>query len=136
MIKSGVLKLFIKLYKFACLIRHFYPNDEWKGAFNIKKRKIEKAESLLNEAKARNEALSLSDFLDFDAKGQIIVESRILSEAIDITFVNRLYVIRNNVAHGDDILGNDSWENLFNIIKRMERVSENCESILWSHNKM
>jgi hypothetical protein len=103
--------------QFAYLIRHFYPNDTWKGHFDIDKGKIRKAEHFLNKAKARNEALFLSDYLGLDTKGKIVVEARILNEAVDMAFVKRLYEIRNYVAHGDDILGNNSWEDLLILLK-------------------
>ena len=88
---------------------------------------MQKAEALLAERSRRNQALQVSDCLQFSDKGQIIArneERRKLtvfpsrSKAEDA--IKKLEQLRNNLAHAQDIVTCD-WETIVELCEFVTR---------------
>jgi hypothetical protein len=102
--------------RFAELIELHFPDGAWKKY--VSEARLQKAQSLLEERKRRNQMVDLFDCLQFSDKGQIIARneeirnrtiltSRTQAEAV----VKSLEQLRNNLAHAQDLLATD-WDTI------------------------
>jgi hypothetical protein len=114
--------------RFSRMIERFCPNDTWKAC--LSESRISKAEKLLVERTRRNQNLGLLDCLQFSDKGQILARNEMLRgmtrfesrRQIERTFKG-LEQLRNNLAHGQDIIGSD-WEMIVLLSENLDRVLE------------
>ncbi len=111
---------------FMRLIESKYPEDTWKEFLSDSR--LEKANTLLAERKRRNQDLDLIDCLQFSDKGQIIVRDRELRDRVGFVsrrrgdeVVKRLEMLRNNLAHSQDVVSGD-WEIIVGLAENLDRV--------------
>jgi len=98
--------------RFGELIERHCPGDSWRQY--LSESRLQKAQNLLEERRRRNQALALSDCLQFADKAQIIARNE---EVRKLTVfpsrrqaeeaAKRLERLRNNLAHSQDILTSD-----------------------------
>ena len=102
--------------RFAELIELHFPDGAWKK--HVSEARLQKAQTLLEERRRRNQMVHLFDCLQFSDKGQIIARneeirnrtifaSRSQAEAA----VKSLEQLRNNLAHAQDLLTTD-WDTI------------------------
>jgi hypothetical protein len=115
------------------LIRDMYPNNQWR--IYLSEGRLEAARKVLTERQQRNEAIDLADCLQFSDKRDIVLKSTRLRQAL--TFASKsegqqllkdLERLRNNLAHAQDIVGND-WPHLVVLAKQAQNLLEQCEAI-------
>jgi hypothetical protein len=107
------------------LIEAAYPDGLWRQG--LSEGRLQKAETLLEERKRRNQELDLLDCLQFSDRGQIVLRNEELR--IKAGFVSRnrgeqtvkeLEALRNNLAHSQDIITCD-WDIIVKLTEYMER---------------
>ena len=132
MLLFGLISLLeMHLYR---IINDYFPNDAWKKHLNPKR--IQFAEDLFFQRKARNEAIQLSDCLQICDKRDIVLNEDHLRELLGIEtktkgkhFFKRLEELRNNLAHSQNINTENSWNEMFSLIEQTEKLLEECEKI-------
>lgn len=132
MLLFGVVSLLeMHLYR---IIRDYFAEDSWKKHLNDKR--IQQAEELFLQRKARNEAIQLSDCLQLCDKRDIVLGEQRLRELLGIEskskgkdFFKKLETLRNNLAHSQDLNTQNSWNDMFSLIEQTEKLLEKCEKI-------
>ncbi len=107
--------------------------DSWKQY--LSEGRLQKAESLLEERKRRNQNLDLIDCLQISDKGQIVARNeelrrltRMQSRRQTEQVIRMLESLRNNLAHSQDIITCD-WETIVALCSDMERVIHGTEEV-------
>ncbi len=102
--------------RFVEMIGHLCPADSWKKY--LSEGRLQKAQTLLEERRRRNQTLDLFDCLQFSDKGQIIARNEEIrkqtifaSRGQAETAIKNLEQLRNNLAHAQDILATD-WDTI------------------------
>jgi hypothetical protein len=121
----GVLTLFeMRLVK---LVQKYFPDDSWRST--VSQTRLEKAIVLQQERSRRNQQSSLIECLQLSDKGQILLEHPlglklldIRSKAVAKQMIKNIESLRNNLAHGQDIIKYD-WASIAGIAVRIEEVS-------------
>ncbi len=108
------------------MIRRVYTNDLWRDYLSEKR--LEKAQTLLQERCRRNQDLTLLDCLQFSDKGQIVARSEKLRAMTRFESrreverdVKLLEALRNSLAHAQDIITSD-WDAIILLTKDIDRV--------------
>lgn len=130
MLLFGVISLVeMHLYR---IISHYFVEDSWKKHLSAKR--IQLAEELFLQRKARNEAIQLSDCLQLCDKRDIVLSEQPLRELLGIEskskgkeFFKKLEILRNNLAHSQDLNTENSWNEMFSLIEQTEKILEECE---------
>ncbi len=141
----GLLLFFglIILFETQCtyLIESFYSNNSWQK--KISNGRLNKAKELLDQRKVANENLSLIDCIQFCDKTDINLKNQnfldilkdigIDSVAKGNDLFKRARILRNNLAHGQDIRSGTSWEELIDTIEKIEELNKIIEVYLERH---
>ncbi|MEH7013994.1 hypothetical protein V7087_24825 [Neobacillus niacini] len=130
MLVFGVISLVeMQLYR---IIRDYFAEDSWNRHLSAKR--IEQAEELFLQRKLRNEAIQLSDCLQLCDKRDIVLSEQPLREVLGIEskskgkeFFKKLEILRNNLAHAQDLNTQNSWNEMFSLIEQTEKILEECE---------
>jgi hypothetical protein len=132
MLLFGVISLVeMHLYR---IIRESFAEDSWKSHLSAKR--IQQAEELFLQRKARNEAIELSDCLQLCDKRDIVLNEQPLRERLGIEskskgkdFFKKLENLRNNLAHSQDLNTQNSWNEMITLIQQTEMLLAECEKI-------
>jgi hypothetical protein len=132
MLLFGVISLVeMHLYR---IIREYFAEDSWKN--HLSDKRIQLAEELFFQRKARNEAIQLSDCLQLCDKRDIVLNEQPLKELLGIEskskgkdFFKKLENLRNNLAHSQDLNTQNSWNEMISLIEQTEKLLEECEKI-------
>jgi len=115
------------------LIEVMCPNETWKAY--LSEGRLEKAQSLLEERRGRNQSLGLLDCLQISDKGQIIARNedirrltKMKSRRQTEQTVKMLESLRNTLAHSQDIIACD-WETIVALCGDLERVIGGTEQV-------
>jgi hypothetical protein len=107
------------------LIQAAYPDGSWRQCLSAGR--LQKAETLLEERKRRNQDLDLLDCLQFSDRGQIVLRTEELRQRAGFVSrsrgeqtVKELEALRNNLAHAQDIICCD-WEIIVKLTEYMDR---------------
>jgi hypothetical protein len=130
MLLFGVISVLeMHLYR---IISEYFAEDSWKSHLSTKR--IQLAEELFLQRKARNEAIKLSDCLQLCDKRDIVLNEQPLRELLGIEskskgkdFFKKLEILRNNLAHSQDLNTQNSWNEMISLIEQTENVLEQCE---------
>ncbi|MDR7079312.1 hypothetical protein J2Y03_004370 [Neobacillus niacini] len=130
MLLFGVISLLeMHLYR---IINDYFHEDSWKK--HLSDKRIQLAEELFLQRKARNEAIQLCDCLQLCDKRDIVLNEQPLRELLGIEskskgkdFFKKLEILRNNLAHSQDLNTQNSWNEMITLIKQTENVLEQCE---------
>jgi hypothetical protein len=105
-------------------IRLGWPDGSWHG--RLSRSRLEKAEALLEERRRRGQSCDLVDCLQLSDKAQILLrdpehlaEFGFLSRSAAKQVVKELESLRNNLAHGQDIVTHD-WAQIARMTRRIE----------------
>jgi len=103
-----------------------YPEASWREV--LSPGRFDKALELLAERSRRNQLVRLSDCLQFTDKAQILIKDpEVLQQAGFPSkkeaqrAIKDLQSLRNNLAHGQDILSYD-WETILELSRRLDRI--------------
>jgi hypothetical protein len=132
MLLFGVISVLeMHLYR---IISEYFVEDSWKR--HLSDKRIQLAEELFLQRKARNEAIKLSDCLQLCDKRDIVLNEQPLREILGIEskskgkdFFKKLEVLRNNLAHSQDLNTQNSWTEMISLIEQTENILEQCERI-------
>ncbi|MFJ5763655.1 hypothetical protein ACIQAA_32120 [Neobacillus sp. NPDC093182] len=130
MLLFGVISVLeMHLYR---IISEYFAEDSWKSHLSTKR--IQLAEELFLQRKARNEAIKLSDCLQLCDKRDIVLNEQPLRELLGFEskskgkdFFKKLEILRNNLAHSQDLNTQNSWTEMISLIEQTENVLEQCE---------
>ena len=130
MLLFGVISL-LEMYLYR-IIRDYFAGDSWKN--HLSDKRIEQAEELFLQRKARNEAIQLSDCLQLCDKRDIVLNEQPLRELLGIEskskgkdFFKKLENLRNNLAHSQDLNTQNSWNEMFTLIEQTEKILEESD---------
>lgn len=121
----GIITLFeMRLVR---LIEKYFPNESWHPA--VPAARLEKAIALQQERSRRYQQSTLVDCLQLSDKGQVILEHPLGLKLLDIRskaaakqMIKNIESLRNNLAHGQDIVRYD-WASIAGIAGRVEEAS-------------
>ena len=106
------------------LIEAAYPDGSWRQC--LSEGRLQKAETLLEERKRRNQDLDLLDCLQFSDRGQIVLRNEELRKQAGFVSrsrgeqtVKELEALRNNLAHSQDIIACD-WDIIVKLTEYLE----------------
>lgn len=128
---------FISLFEMhlTFLIRSHFPNEKWRES--LKAKRIENAETILQQRKDRNEVIDLTDCLQFADKRDLVLTSEEIRNHLDLTTKNgankllrNIEKLRNKLAHSQDIVTGTSWEELIDVIQEVEKMIHRSDDIL------
>ncbi|MDF2792229.1 MAG: hypothetical protein K0S80_5331 [Neobacillus sp.] len=132
MLLFGVISL-VEMHLYQ-IIRDYFNEDSWKK--HLGEKRIQQAEELFLQRKARNEGIELSDCLQLCDKRDIVLGEQSLRELLGIEskskgkdFFKKLENLRNNLAHSQDLNTENSWNEMFSLIEQTEILLEKCETI-------
>ncbi len=98
--------------------------------------RLRSAEHLYEMRKERNEEITLLDCLQLSDKKTLIVKKKELllnlgftSRAAAERFFNKLELLRNNLAHSQELTGGSSFREIIQTVKECERVLAACEQM-------
>ncbi len=107
------------------LIEAAYPDGSWRQC--LSEGRLQKAQTLLEERKRRNQDLDLLDCLQFSDRGQIVLRNEELRKQAGFVSrsrgeqtVKELEALRNNLAHSQDIIACD-WDIIVKLTGYMEQ---------------
>jgi hypothetical protein len=113
------------------IIRESYIDGSWKQ--QLSKKRLELAQSILEERRSRNHAIDLMDCLQFCDKRDIILKNDELRQALGINsikagnrFLDDLERLRNSLAHAQDIVAGN-WPGIVDLAEKTEQLLHNCE---------
>ena len=124
------------------LVRTYFPDEKWHRV--LKGKRKEDAESLLEKRKKRNEAIDLTDCLQFADKRDLVLASKEMQDHFGFetkakakSVLERIEKIRNNLAHSQDIVSGTTWEKLIEDVQKVERMLQRSDEIVErdAHNK-
>jgi hypothetical protein len=102
--------------RFSELIERHCPGGAWRQY--ISEARLQKAHALLEERSRRTQKLEVLDCLQFSDKGQIVARSEDIRKRTVFssrnqaeTTVKKLEMLRNNLAHAQDIVTSD-WDTI------------------------
>jgi len=106
------------------LIEAAYPDGSWRPC--LSEGRLQKAETLREERKRRNQDVDLLDCLQFSDRGQIVLRNEELRDRAGFVSrsrgeqtVKELEALRNNLAHSQDIISCD-WEIIVKLIEHLD----------------
>jgi hypothetical protein len=121
----GILTLFEM--QMVRQIREYFPDESWRAL--VPKARLDKASMLEQERSRRNQHGTLLECLQFSDKGQILLQHPLGLKLLDIRsraaakrMIKSVESLRNNLAHGQDIVKYD-WASIAGIAGRLEEAS-------------
>jgi hypothetical protein len=121
----GIITLFEM--RMVRLIEKYFPNESWRSV--VPAARLEKAVILQQERSRRHQQSTLVDCLQLSDKGQVILEHPLGLKLLDIRskaaakqMIKNIESLRNNLAHGQDIIKYD-WASIAGIAGRVEEAS-------------
>jgi hypothetical protein len=106
------------------IIETAYPDGSWKDC--LSPGRLEKAQTLLEERRRRNQDLDLLDCLQFSDRGQIVLRNEELRKTAGFVSrsrgeqtVKELEALRNNLAHSQDIITSD-WDIIVRLTENLD----------------
>lgn len=133
--KADINKPPVRIYLFGMIslfemhlnswITHFYPADSWEHG--ISDNRIKKAHDIYEKRKGNNQDLSLLECLQFCDKRDLLKKSDDFRKEFDISekwfdsFVKRVEIIRNELAHSQNsIISNIEWSVFVETVAHLE----------------
>lgn len=105
-------------------IRETWPDGSWHDG--VSKSRLEKAETLMEERRRRGQACDLLDCLQLSDKAHLLLrdesqraEFGFYSRSVAKQVIKELESLRNNLAHGQDIVTHD-WAQIARMTQRIE----------------
>jgi hypothetical protein len=105
-------------------IRQNWPDGSWHG--RLSRSRLEKAETLLEERRRRGQLCDLVDCLQLSDKAHVLLRDPehltqlgFVSRSAARQVVKELESLRNNLAHGQDIVSHD-WAQIARMARRVE----------------
>jgi len=114
------------------LIREQYPSNSWISS--IKGERVEDAQRIFGLRRSRNEGIDLADCLELCDKAEIIKRDADLFKISELSkgkferFFRHLEVLRNSLAHSNDIL-NGQWPELVDLVTDIESMLQRFEKV-------
>lgn len=115
------------------LIRLHYPNEAWKSL--LTQSRLDGAQKILDGRAKRNEAIDLSDCLQFCDKKTVILKSEAIRGVLGIEnrkeledMLDEAQKLRNNLAHAQDII-TGFWPEIVELAEKIEICLERCENV-------
>jgi hypothetical protein len=109
------------------LIRHYWPEEAWRSLLNSTR--LENAEKLQADRKARNEALDLVDCLQLCDKRDVALAMPTIITTLGFdskgkaeAFLRHAEALRNRIAHAHKRLEGASWPELFSLAADLEKA--------------
>jgi hypothetical protein len=120
----------------AYWVRTLYPDDAWRA--HLSESRIQKAEALLAERAARNEATPLLACLQFCDKREILIKHEpwrldcdLGSKARAKEWLEDVESLRNTLAHSQPSLaGRSGWSPVITLVQSIEGMLERSDSLL------
>lgn len=121
----GILTLFEM--RMVRLVQTYFADESWRSL--VPAARLDKAIMLQQERSRRNQHTTLVECLQLSDKGQILLEHPLGLKLLDIRsksaakrMIKSMESLRNNLAHGQDIVTYD-WASIAGIAGRLEEVS-------------
>ncbi len=110
-------------------IREVYPDESWQS--KLGPGRLRMAQDIQAERERRNQILELSDCLQIVDKGTIAAKTEVIKSQLELggrdrveSFFGKLETVRNNLAHGNDVIGGTSWSEVLGTILKVESILE------------
>ncbi len=117
------------------LVRKYFPDEKWREV--LKPARIEDAETLLERRKERNEAIDLTDCLQYADKRVLVLASKEIrdhlgleTKAVAISVLKSIEKLRDKLVHSQDIESGTTWENLIESVLRAEKMLQRSDELV------
>lgn len=117
------------------LVRKYFPDEKWREV--LKPARIEDAEKLLERRKERNEAIDLTDCLQYADKRVLVLASKEIrdhlgleTKAVAISVLKSIEKLRDKLVHSQDIVSGTTWENLIESVLRAEKMLQRSDELV------
>jgi hypothetical protein len=117
------------------VVRTFFPNEKWREV--LKPRRVDATETVLGQRKERNEAIDLTDCLQFADKRDLVLASE---EALSYLGLESkrgarrtllsIERVRDKLVHSQDIVSGTTWEELIDVVEEAERMLQTWDDTL------
>ncbi len=114
------------------LVKESYPNDVWQGS--LKLTRLDKAKALHAQRQSRNEAIELSDCLQFCDKTSLVLDkpdawARLCdSRGTAARVLRSAEALRDRLAHAQDIVSGSSWPETIDLVGNIQTFLEHGEA--------
>ncbi len=116
------------------LVRIYYPQDTWQSF--LKPERVALALKLWENRHAENEAIDLTDYLQFCDKRELILANPELMERLQLKskrygerFLKSAESLRNKLAHSQDLVEGSSWPAIIALAGEIEACLQRCEEV-------
>ncbi len=117
-------------------VRAYYPDDSWKQC--LATRRLEKAEQLLSDRRARKQDTGLINCLQFCDKRDLVLARQELLDSLEIgaapgtrAFLKRAEDLRNGLAHSQEYLVKGAaWSEVIDVVEWVEGVVEKSDGLV------
>ena len=117
------------------LVRTLFPDEKWREV--LKPTRIENAETILQRRKERDEAIDLTDCLQFADKRDLVLVSEQMQDHLGLkntegakSVLGSIEKIRDKLAHSQDIVSGTTWEELIDVVQEVEKMLERSDDIV------
>lgn len=117
------------------LVRTHFPDEKWRDV--LKPKRIENAETILQNRKERNEEIDLTDCLQFADKRDLVLASREMRDHLGLeskkgtqSVLRNIEKIRDKLAHSQDIVSGTTWEELIDVVQKVEWMLQRSDDIV------
>jgi len=114
------------------LIRGRFPEESWTAMLSPSR--VQKAREILQDRCRRNEAIDLTDCLQFSDKRTMVVKTEDLRRVLGFDSqseadeqLEELQHLRNELSHAQDVVSG-RWPELARLANLAERILERCEA--------
>lgn len=114
------------------VIRESHANDAWFSFLSMER--VDRARTILDDRRRRNEATDLADCLQFADKTTIVAKSDAVRDIVGFDSpakaranLKEVEDLRNDLAHAQDIIAG-RWPRLVELSNQVESILERCES--------
>lgn len=117
------------------LVRTHFPDEKWRDV--LKPKRIENAETILQNRKERNEEIDLTDCLQFADKRDLVLASKEMRDHLGLeskkgtqSVLRNIEKIRDKLAHSQDIVSGTTWEELIDVVQKVEWMLQRSDDIV------
>lgn len=117
------------------LVRKYFADEKWREV--LKPARIEDAKKLFKKRKERNEAIDLTDCLQYADKRVIALASKEIrdhlsleTKAVATSVLKSIEKLRDKLVHSQDIVSGTTWENLIESVLRAEKMLQRSDELV------
>ncbi len=117
------------------LVRTYFSDETWQDS--LKQERIAHAKNLLEKRKKRNEAIDLTDCLQFADKRDLVCASEEMQKHLGLkskkeagSVLKSIEKLRDKLVHSQDIVSGTTWKKLIEDMQQVERMLQQSDDLV------